>query len=1347
MKKPLTASTVLPLRLPIALTVSMSAALAIALWIYAALPAPAAEGPDALTGMAADDLAALTGRPADIGPSAYLYRRDRPADRNPPESWIGLIQYAGLPYERPVDASAPGIQKVICALLWEEVRPVRRVELSWPAVSPPAVSPPAVSPPAVSPPAVSPPAESSPAPGRRGQSSTAESLPTQGGIRPSPDDLTVSFFDGTDGTAHTWWNPRTLQEAGKPEVSADGRTYAYAIPADTWGVVVAARGEKDAAAFAVPAIRALVPDVWKEMEIEVEWGFDDATETLAYDGRIEAYDGRIGEVHPLAGDSGPNAPRPDASRTAASTTIVTGPASWRSPGNVEKGTNGAKRAQGGAPARVGEQGKAGEPAKGGERRGVRADVLYMGTSRWRREWPYHAQADEVARTILTVWTVSGSFSFRVSDLELGPILAPEHGFFVRSSRIAPAAPSRLPAAKAPAAALPGGPLPAEQLPGLPLPSVPWFTLEASTLGEKMPEMPGVPKMRGWARNVIPWFGVNPERESGKAGSLTVPARSAAMHPGPDVDVAVGWRSPIVGRVNVRGKVSMGDSSGGNGVEWSIVHESRAGRRLIASGAVPTGGSQAFSEGLEGKGHPKDVAEIPVEEGDVLSLVVGAKAGEHTCDTTIIDLKFVEVVEGVKVGDAGSDADSSKDGDAGRTLEGRTSAGRTWHLVRDVADSVHEGNPHADSLGNAEVWRFYALAAAPTPPAPSEPPFPLASTARTGRELVRELAGRGLKTIRQRTREHAEQTWDGAVRAMRPGEALPPHPSPPFEPSLRVEVPCERLTAQWKLGAWHILRRSLQGDGGKWRFNDFPFGILASETYMIIRALDLQGLHKEAADGLDQWLRIPMEPKVVGGQGGHHEWALPDRPLGHFSDGKGCLTHAEGIPGAGGHMDGVHCMGPGTIMFALTEHFLLTGDLDWLKAHAPRMKANAEWILRQRRLLAGNISGGERLWAKGLQPAHVVTPDSLRMHMQFYESEAYYWLAVRRLADLLALIDPKEGAAMAAEAEAYRKDLLAAIDRSIALTPVVAVRDGTYRSFVPFAPYVRGFATGAWGWRRCQGHVGAIYWDTVQSADPLISPAGLLSPRDRRVQGHLDVLEDRLLLENTKIRERSGAFDREEGALDREKGRFDPERGWFSRASWQYQCGLERHANIHLAADDPPNFIRSTLNQYSVDIVPGEYTFREHTTGGPPDKIYEESCFLERLRGMLVFDADGSLWLARATPRAWLEKGKRISVKDAPTHLGPVSYEIVSDASATGASVSDDVVSGAGEGSIAATVQMPPRPGAVFLRLRHPKAAPIRSVTIDGQPSIDFDRDEETVRLSPEVGTARTAGTVRVEVRY
>ena len=185
-------------------------------------------------------------------------------------------------------------------------------------------------------------------------------------------------------------------------------------------------------------------------------------------------------------------------------------------------------------------------------------------------------------------------------------------------------------------------------------------------------------------------------------------------------------------------------------------------------------------------------------------------------------------------------------------------------------------------------------------------------------------------------------------------------------------------------------------------------------------------------------------------------------------------------------------------------------------------------------------------------------------MQFYESEAYYCLAVQRLAEILAPIDAAGGQRLAAEAEAYRKDLMAAVERSIALSPVVLVRDGTYRSTIPFACYVRGFASGAWSWRRpgSERHVGGLYWDTVQSAAPLVSPAALLSPDDRRVQGTLDVLEDRLLLENRKLAERTP--------------NYSPDAHWFAHAGWQYQPGLERQANIHLAADDVPSFLRTLV---------------------------------------------------------------------------------------------------------------------------------------------------------------------------
>jgi hypothetical protein len=1106
----------------------------------------------------------LVGQAAGIAGSAYLYRADRKADENPPESWILLMQYAGLPFDKPVRADAPALKPVRCGLLWEEVRPVRRVELSWPAETK---------------------------------------------NRPAPEQLRLAYFDATDGHAHTWWNPRTVKEAGPPDVSADGRTYVYTIPHDTWGVVVAARDDKAATAQAVPSLRALVPDTWKRMEVEIEWGFEEARADLEYDGRIEAYDGVISGLRPLNGASG---------------TTLAGPQAWRS----------AKQ--------------------GDTRRGVQLSLLYIGSSRWRRVWPYHAQAEDVARTIVTVRTKAGSFSFQAADLELGPILAPEYGFFVRGVPVAQPADTPSSVTQTPAPAV-------------------------QTLTAKVDAIAGNPSLRGWGSNDTPWFGSNATDQPATVSGLTVPPRSVAMHPGPDRDVAVGWRSPFAGRVRVTGKVTHGHPSGGNGIEWWVAKARQSERQVLAQGAIDRGGAQSFPSGAS---FPK-LGAVAVEPGDMLSLVIGARDGSHACDTTIIELAIAEV--------------------AGQR--------RVWDLTKDVCADVQAGNPHADAFGHPEIWHFYTSEPVAPPTASSQPPFRLDSRATTARDFIKELAAKRLATIRQRVRQHPEQTWTGAVQAMHPGRELPPHPQPPLEPAMQVQVPCERLTAQWKLGAWHILRRSAKDPSGKWRFNDFPFGILASETYMILRALDLQGMHREAADGLEQWLQLPLEPRTPAGS---HDGALPDRPLGHFADGKGCLTHAAGIPGAGGHMDAVHCMGPGAIMFTLIEHAHLTGDRDWLQTHAPRMKANVEWILRQRRLLAGNLPGGQRLWSKGLQPAHVVTPDSMSMHMQFYESEAYYWLAVKRLAELLKQIDPADGNRLAAEAEAYRQDLLASLDRSITLTPVVPVRDGTYRSFIPFAPYVRGFAAGAWGWRRCQGHVGAIYWDTVQSADPLISPAELLPPEDPRVQGHLDVLEDRLLLENTKIPVRTPGFD--------------PEKHWFAHASWQYQCGLERHANIHLAADDPPNAIRSWLNQYAVDIMPGEYTFREHTTGGPPDKIYEESCFLERFRMLLVMEAGRELWLARATPRVWLEQGKRITVRNAPTHFGAVDYEITSDVA---------------HGRIAAGVNMPARtpPRAVLLRLRHPQAAPIRSVTVNGRPWQDFDASREVVRL------VDVKGRVAVEVRY
>jgi hypothetical protein len=371
------------------------------------------------------------------------------------------------------------------------------------------------------------------------------------------------------------------------------------------------------------------------------------------------------------------------------------------------------------------------------------------------------------------------------------------------------------------------------------------------------------------------------------------------------------------------------------------------------------------------------------------------------------------------------------------------------------------------------------------------------------------------------------------------------------------------------------------------------------------------------------------------------------------------------------------------------------------------------MIRQRRTYLQDMPGRGRLWMHGLLPPHNIW-DSTNWRL-WYESNANYWLGLSHYAKAIVDLNAETGKKYAAESQAYAEDILAAVEKSFVLSPVIRVRDGTYRSFLPPTPYMRGPAS------RCiptsfgsPEHTPGLYPDVIRGGVHLVNMSGLLPATDPRAQGLVDVLEDRLLLEHHRLPMRTLGYN--------------PAKHWFSHAGWYYQCGIERTANVHLQWDDVPNFLRSFYNQYAVDIVVGPYTFNEHTTRGPPDKSFEEAAFLERLRNLLVMEEGSRLWLLRAAPRAWLAQGQRITVKNLPTHFGLVEYEIVSDAE---------------HGQIKATVKLPPRkmPKEVWLRLRHPQATAIKSVTVNGRPWPQFDPEKELVQLDG------LQGTVQVLVAY
>ena len=123
-------------------------------------------------------------------------------------------------------------------------------------------------------------------------------------------------------------------------------------------------------------------------------------------------------------------------------------------------------------------------------------------------------------------------------------------------------------------------------------------------------------------------------------------------------------------------------------------------------------------------------------------------------------------------------------------------------------------------------------------------------------------------------------------------------------------------------------------------------------------------------------------------------------------------------------------------------------------------------------------------------------------------------------------------------------------------------------------------------------------------------------------------------------------------------------------------------------------------------------------------------FLQALRLMLVresFDYDtgapAALFLAHATPRQWLDTGKRIVVDDAPTCFGPVSYALESDLA---------------NKRIRGEVRMPAGNPAdsVIIKLRAPRPFKMHAVELDNGETAPFDASTETIVLTGEAGNVR-----------
>ena len=276
-----------------------------------------------------------------------------------------------------------------------------------------------------------------------------------------------------------------------------------------------------------------------------------------------------------------------------------------------------------------------------------------------------------------------------------------------------------------------------------------------------------------------------------------------------------------------------------------------------------------------------------------------------------------------------------------------------------------------------------------------------------------------------------------------------------------------------------------------------------------------------------------------------------------------------------------------------------------------------------------------------------------------------------------------------------------------LAPVRLGRDGSYHSYIPRMAYAAGLTgpeLGAPQFPDCDMFMGAL---------PLAEPGAALDAAAWDMNDTLDLMEE-MGTSPTAIEQQQAA---------RKSKGLSTDDAWF----WIAYSRLPKashNANIYLLRDDVPNFLRFWMNEYAM-MVGANGKFSEAWQPGNfndctnPDNG-TAGWFMENFRNLLVMEDADSLWIARATPRAWLQQGKQIAVHNAPTYFGNLDYTIVSDVD---------------HGTITAAIDLPSRKPAslVRLRLRHPTEARLKSVTVNGKPWNEFDSAEETILLQGFTG--------------
>ncbi|MBN1419936.1 MAG: hypothetical protein JXP34_14240 [Planctomycetes bacterium] len=364
---------------------------------------------------------------------------------------------------------------------------------------------------------------------------------------------------------------------------------------------------------------------------------------------------------------------------------------------------------------------------------------------------------------------------------------------------------------------------------------------------------------------------------------------------------------------------------------------------------------------------------------------------------------------------------------------------------------------------------------------------------------------------------------------------------------------------------------------------------------------------------------------------------------------------------------------GALLFAIVQHYRLTGDAPWLKGVAPKMVRMCDWLIARRKESMTD-DDGRRPLAYGLIRCRPYC-DSPQASVDYY-GDAYSCAGIEATSRAFAEIGlAEEGRRLAAEGQAYRTDILSSMDASI------IERDGL--KILPMEPDTHRLL-------KSTGYRAGGYYGLVAS---MMLESGFLAPSDPRA-----------VIVGEFLRAKGGLIL---GLSEFAKGVDHA----YTYGYWMQCLDRDEADRVVLAfyATLAYGMTRGTCAGVEVtQILTGDNT-------ATTPHLYSSTQQIRLLRMMLLREDGDRLRIAPAIPRAWLASGKRIEVRDAPTTFGPVSFTIESPADG---------------GPIVARIRPPVRrpPRAIVVTLRRTDERPIRRATVAGGEAVEY--DGETIRFRP-----------------